>query len=53
MQNTQNNSLDEALLLKDPEDRLNGSGKAMYVISIVWLVADWISALVLGLTAGL
>ena len=38
--------------LKDPEDRLNGSGKAMYIISIVWLVVDWFSALIIGFSMG-
>lgn len=38
--------------LKDPENKLSGSGKAMYVISIVWLVVDWFSALIIGFGMG-
>lgn len=32
------------------ENKLSSTGKALYVISIIWLVADWVSALVLGFT---
>lgn len=30
------------------KNKLTGVGRAMYVISIVWLAIDWISALILG-----
>ena len=33
------------------DDKLNGAGKAMYFISIAWLVMDWISALVVGFSS--
>ena len=32
------------------ENKLSTSGKSLYILSIVWLVLDWVSALVLGFT---
>lgn len=34
----------------EPTNKLSGSGRTMYFISVAWLVIDWLSALVLGLT---
>ena len=35
-------------VFKVDENKLSGGGKAMLIISIVWLAIDWISALILG-----
>lgn len=34
----------------DPPNKVSGSGRAMYVISVVWLVFDWISAFLVGIS---
>lgn len=31
-----------------PENKYSGSGRAMLIISVVWLAIDWISALIVG-----
>ena len=42
-------SVDVVTMVDNPyENKLSGAGKVMYVLSIVWLVVDWISALALG-----
>lgn len=33
------------------ENKFTGAGKAMLIISVVWLVIDWVSALILGFTS--
>lgn len=42
-----NGSAVDPVFITNP-NKLTGVGKAMYVISIVWLAIDWFSALVLG-----
>jgi len=47
----QDSPVETVVPIENPyENKLSSTGKALYVISIIWLVADWVSALVLGFT---
>lgn len=47
----QDSPVETVVPIENPyEYKLSSTGKALYVISIIWLVADWVSALVLGFT---
>ena len=35
-------------VFKVDENKLSGTGKAMLIVSVVWLVIDWVSALIVG-----